>query len=88
MPEDHSQYMYVLNVFPLDFFCFLARLNLIGYIYKIIFDFCFSVDMLFGVFCECAELNPDPIESEGLILLLQIGNQMLSLCYAYIVLAI
>uniref|UniRef100_A0A164SLL8 Uncharacterized protein n=1 Tax=Daucus carota subsp. sativus TaxID=79200 RepID=A0A164SLL8_DAUCS len=41
------------------------KLNLIGYIYKIIFDFCFSVDMLFGVFCECAELNPDPIESEG-----------------------
>ncbi|WOH10525.1 hypothetical protein DCAR_0729994 [Daucus carota subsp. sativus] len=42
------------------------------------------MDILFGVFCECAELNPDPIESEGLILLLQIGNQMLSLCYAYI----
>lgn len=42
------------------------------------------MDTLFDVFCECAELNPDPIESEGDILVLQIGNQMLLLCKIYL----
>lgn len=35
---------------------------------------------MFEFLCECAELDPETITSEGEILVMQFGNQMLPLC--------
>ena len=43
------------------------------------FFFCFLVDTLFQVFCECAELNPEPVEGGSCLHFCNCFKQMISI---------